>query len=354
MDENTTIENSQNYVRLALPLMTRHSIPITPENYAVWYKYVSGVSNELNRAIDAICMEGKPFSEETNEILHLQYCTEGNENELKKLREDLRQLLITILSQVADLTGHTKKYETFIANSIDILTEDASVDDVKKVIGDLIKETKTIGNFGKTIQNKLKETTTALEVLKQEFEKVKMEALVDFLTGVPNRKAFSEALDKSMEDARSKNKALSLLIIDIDLFKKFNDKFGHLIGDEILRFVAKKIKEMVRGNDYLARFGGEEFTVILPETPLAGAKVVAETIRNFFALTKLKAASTAGNLGIVTLSIGVACYHRNEPSEKFIGRADQALYFAKKTGRNRVATEVEQFSDGMGNGKDVA
>jgi diguanylate cyclase len=338
--ERTSSADSRGYVRLAIPLMTKYDIPITPENYAVWYIYVSGTNSELNRTIDAICTEGKPFTDEINEKLHHHFCTDGDETELKKLREDLRQILVTILGQVADLTGQTQKYELFIANSIDVLTDDASVDDVKKVIGDLIRETKTIGKFGKTIQNELKETTRALETLKQELEQVKMEALVDFLTGVPNRKAFNDMLDKSISEARSDGKTLSLLLIDIDHFKSFNDKYGHLIGDEVLRFAAKKIKEMVRGNDYLARFGGEEFIVILPQTPLAGAKVVAETIRHFFAQTKLKSVSTAKNLGAVTMSIGVSSYHGNETPEQFIARADQALYLAKNSGRNRVAAET--------------
>ncbi len=345
MNGNSLLNTTQNYVRLAIPLMTKHSIPITPENYAVWYQYVSGVNSQLNQTIDAICTEGKLFTEETNEILHRQFCQDGDENELKKLRDDLRQILITILSQVADLTGQTQRYEQFIASSIDMLTEDASVEDVKKVITDLIRETKNIGKCGKSIQHELKETTRALEVLREEFEQVKMESLVDFLTGVPNRKDFSQKLNASMAESLPVNGALSLLLIDIDHFKQFNDKFGHLIGDEVLRFVAKKIKDMIRGNDYLARFGGEEFVVILPQTPLAGAKVVAETVVKFFAQTKMKTVSTSKNIGVITMSIGAACYLRGESPEQFIGRADQALYVAKSTGRNRVATEADLASN---------
>ena len=345
MDGNSLLTATQNYVRLAIPLMTKHSIPITPENYAVWYRYVSGADGDLNKTIDSLCMEGKAFTDETNEILHRQFCQEGDESELKKLRDDLRQILITILSQVADLTGQTQRYEKFITSSIDVLTEDASVDDVKKVIEDLIRETKHIGKFGKTVQDELKETTRALEVLKKEFEQVKMESLVDFLTSVPNRKAFSQKLNTCMTDASPAGNTLSLLLLDIDHFKQFNDKFGHLIGDEVLRFSAKKIKDMIRGNDYLARFGGEEFVVILPQTPLAGAKVVAETIGKFFAQTKMKTVSTSQNIGAITMSIGIACYQRGESAEDLIGRADQALYVAKSTGRNRVATETELLAN---------
>lgn len=95
-----------------------------------------------------------------------------------------------------------------------------------------------------------------LEELKKDFEQVKTEALVDFLTGVPNRKAFDQALNECIREASSDQKNLSLLMIDIDHFKRFNDEFGHLVGDYVLKFVAKKIKELEKGWDFLARFGG--------------------------------------------------------------------------------------------------
>ena len=165
--------------------------------------------------------------------------------------------------------------------------------------------------------------------------------MLDFLTGVPNRKAFDEKLAVCIDEAISNNEDLCLLVIDIDHFKKFNDKYGHIIGDEVLKIVARNVKEIVRGRDFLARFGGEEFVVILSQTPLSGAKTVAENIRNFFNQTKLKVVSTSKDLGKVTVSIGAAIYRYDEPIKEFIDRSDQALYFAKNTGRNRVATESD-------------
>ncbi|MEO2054114.1 MAG: GGDEF domain-containing protein [Nitrospira sp.] len=132
---------------------------------------------------------------------------------------------------------------------------------------------------------------------------------------------------------------LCLLLFDIDHFKRFNDTYGHITGDEVLRFVGRKIKEKVRGTDFLARYGGEEFTVILPKTPLAGARIVAESIRAFFSETKLKSVATSKPLGTLTVSIGAACYRSGESMEDFIQRSDKALYFAKNAGKNRVATE---------------
>jgi diguanylate cyclase len=105
--------------------------------------------------------------------------------------------------------------------------------------------------------------------------------------------------------------------------------------------VTARIKDIVRGRDFVARFGGEEFAVILPHTPLQGAKTVAENVRAFFEKTKLKAVGTSRKLGVITVSIGLARYRLGEPLENFINRSDKALYFAKKTGRNRVATESD-------------
>ena len=150
---------------------------------------------------------------------------------------------------------------------------------------------------------------------------------------------------------------LSLLMIDIDNFKQFNDQHGHLTGDEVLKFMARKTKEIVRGRDFLARFGGEEFAVLLPHTPLSGAAVVAESIRKFFAQATLKSVTTSKRLGYMTVSIGVACYRPGEPLEHLINRSDLALYSAKEMGKNRVSTESDEVSarnhdDGWGRKED--
>jgi diguanylate cyclase len=352
MDERSSTEEIQGCFRLVVPLMTKYGIPITPRNYSVWFEYASGTNGNLRDVIDSMIAGGKEFTEETNEALYRRFCAEGDENQLKSIREDLRQITLAILAQVTDLTGQTQGYESSITNSVDALSENASVDEVKRAIRVLIGETKTIGKFVKTVRGELKETTEALEALKQRFEEVKMEALADFLTGLPNRKAFTEALATNMEDARSSDTPLCLLFIDIDNFTRFNNTFGHLIGDEVLKFVSRKVKEMVRGSDYPARFGGEEFAVILPRTPIAGAEVVAETIRSFFDKTKLKSVSTSKALGTVTVSIGIACHRKGDTLDHFIERSDQALYLAKNKGRNRVAIESDLASENRRDGQD--
>lgn len=341
MNDKGSIEEPENYVRLALPLMSKHNIPITPRNYTVYYTYVSGGNSDLSKAVDTIIEKGQTIDEEKIKNLYFQFCTEKDEAGLRNLRDDLQRTLTTILGEITEFTGQTEKFESLVSNSVAKLSEDASVQQIKGVVDEIVVETKKLGGFGKAIQYKLKETTDGLEAIKKDFEKAKSEVLVDFLTGVPNRKAFDEKLAICIDEALSKNEDLCLLMIDIDYFKRFNDKYGHIIGDEVLKIVARKVKEIVRGRDFLARFGGEEFVVILPLTPLSGAKTVAENIRDYFDRTKLKVVSSSKKLGKVTVSIGAAIHRYGEPIKEFIDRSEQALYLAKNTGRNRVATESD-------------
>lgn len=338
-DSETPIEESVAYVRLALPLMSQYNIPITPRNYAVWYEYVSGKSKELREAIESMLGKAERFTDEINDMLYQRFCAEIDENTLTDLRENLRQLLIDIFNQVAQLTEQTDQYETIVSKSVDKLSEDVSIQDIRSVVDEIIVETKKIGQSGKATQERLQEATDELEALKKEFAQAKAAALVDFLTGVPNRKAFDGAIKGSVQEAQSDTGPLSLLLIDIDRFKRFNDEYGHIVGDEVLRLVARKIKVNVRGRDFIARYGGEEFAVILPGTPVAGAHTVAENIRRSFSEGKLKRVKTSESLGTITISIGAAQYRVGESIEGFVDRTDKALYLAKNSGRNRVATE---------------
>jgi diguanylate cyclase len=223
-----------------------------------------------------------------------------------------------------------------LSNSVGMLSADVSVLDIKSIVDCIIAETKQIVTFGKRTQSKIETITDELKTLQKNFEQARSEALKDFLTGIANRKAFEEALGAMIAAAGSNPNGLCLLIIDIDHFKNFNDEHGHLVGDEVLRFTARKIKSQVKGNDFVARVGGEEFAVLLPNTALSGARAVAENIRAFFSTATLKTSGSAKSLGKITVSLGAAHYRPGESPKAFVQRADEALFSAKAGGRNRL------------------
>ena len=343
MNVTESMEDTARYVRLVLPLMSKHGIPITPRNYTTWYYYVSGKNKELRETIDSLLENNEPCSQETNEEIYKRFFIGKEESTLDEIRDKLQQTLTVVFGELKELSGQTQEYESTTLKSVDKLTEDMSVQDIKNVLDEVIAATKKIRSSGEMTHQRLEETTKSLQVLKKDFEDAKTELLQDFLTGVMNRKGFDETLAKSVSSATGN---LCLLMIDIDHFKKFNDKHGHIVGDEVLKFVAKNVRKIVRGNDSIARIGGEEFAVILPKTPLLGAVTVAENARASISRLKLERKGKSEKLETITVSIGVSQYKQGESLDDFVNRADQALYFAKNSGRNRVSTESMLPSNG--------
>lgn len=162
----------------------------------------------------------------------------------------------------------------------------------------------------------------------------------DGLTGLSNRRHFDEYLEMEWRRSQREQVPVSLLMIDVDYFKPFNDNYGHLPGDEVLRQVAATIRDCCgRPSDLPARFGGEEFVLVLPGTPLDGALVVAEKIRTAVQTLNIPH-PMADTCGVLTVSIGVAAVDPGQLSQQqeLLEKADRALYLAKRGGRNRTAT----------------
>lgn len=170
--------------------------------------------------------------------------------------------------------------------------------------------------------------------LRQGREELERLSRTDGLTGLPNRRHLMETLEKEVRRAKRNDRPFSVLMIDVDHFKRYNDAFGHLAGDDVLKGLGEVLAAAIRTADYAARYGGEEFTVLLPETPLDGASEVAERIRE-----RMQQRPFGTNGTNVTLSIGIAEFPSDgETLESVIAGADTALYAAKEYGRNRVVT----------------
>ena len=188
-----------------------------------------------------------------------------------------------------------------------------------------------IGGYISQLRRKLKHKNGAL---KEALEKISEIAHKDELTGICNRRSVVAQVTEEYERCMRGMKTFSVILFDLDFFKSVNDKFGHLIGDSVLRRTALACQEGLRANDCLGRYGGEEFLLILPNTELDGARFKAEQLRQ--KIDELDFSDLAPQLK-VTISIGVAAFSGHESYWDTIERADQALYQAKHDGRNRVS-----------------
>lgn len=180
-------------------------------------------------------------------------------------------------------------------------------------------------------QGQLRAMTESLSVKSQNLQQA---ALTDGLTGMQNRRYFDDALKEYLDEFRKIEKPVGLMIIDLDHFKSVNDTHGHDVGDEVLKNVAKCLKDMTRYHDVVARLGGEEFAVVTPNMDMDSLAKLAERIRKSIAGMIVESANVRLK---VTASLGLAVWDRKETQEQFVRRADMQLYQAKRSGRNRVS-----------------
>jgi diguanylate cyclase len=163
----------------------------------------------------------------------------------------------------------------------------------------------------------------------------------NYYVGLHNRKAFDNKIKELYDEFKESGVLFSAMMVDIDFFKKFNDTYGHKIGDEVLKIVGSTLMESVKGKDFAARYGGEEFVILLPDTALSNASIVGEQIRKAVSAKALKLKKTGEKMKKITTSIGIAQIRSDDTAETVIERADKALYHAKDFGRNNVKTEDE-------------
>lgn len=329
------------YLKLTLPEMSKREVPTTPENYAVWYEYTTGTNHDLKQAIDNLISEKATFSDKINDDLYQRYIANGQQTAVDGIRDSVRIIINDLLAQISSEGDGLGNYAKTLESFSEKVSTTSDTDAIKILISELLLETRKREEATHSLQASLDTMAQEMTQLRKEVERLNNEASTDALTRVSNRRAFDIALERAISSSKMNSTRLSLLILDIDHFKNFNDQFGHVIGDKVLRFVATMLQKNVKGNDTVARFGGEEFAVILPETAYEDALSVAENVRKRICAQTLSDSAENIKLGSVHVSVGGALYRYGESAEEFIHRADKCLYQAKNNGRNKVVGEEE-------------
>ena len=330
--------------RLALDLLQRYHIPPSPTRFAIAYHYYQADMPDLVKVMDRLVNHDKLITQTIDEV-HDQFF--GRRIEEAELREASRKIETTV-SQVVEYIDSAAEdaehYGTVLNTFSDKAT--ASPGELKSAVSTVLTETKHMAESNRGLEERLQASSREIVALRQHLEQLEKEASTDALTQVANRKRFDVSLRELIAAALKEQTQLCLLMLDIDFFKKFNDQYGHLLGDQVLRLVARYLTDCIKGQDLAARYGGEEFSIILPRTRLEDALLVAEQIRGHVAAKKVVNRRTGEALGQITLSIGVSEYRAGETPADLIHRADEALYMAKKTGRDRVVSEAQLPADG--------
>lgn len=317
----------------------RHILP-SPENYATWFFHLTASIPPLSNEIRQREAEHKPFDEAFTSYLFQQYVMrqqDDGQDAQKELVNNTQDMLADALSVITSLISEADSKNANIQERLHDIIEDKEKLDINTLVEALVRMAREMNRSSLAMRNTLEDSRKEVQGLKENLQAVSQEAERDFLTGVCNRKSLETRGKRLITTSRQEESPLSLIIADVDHFKQFNDNYGHLVGDEVLKMVAKMLTDSVKGQDVVARFGGEEFVLLLPATPLEGASAVAENIRSLVARKGLFNRESRENYGAVTISAGVAALTPEDKTlDELIERADRALYQAKEAGRNRV------------------
>ena len=332
-------DREQAFAKTALALMGGAGVVATPENFELFYAYASGENPAITQVMGAIIDSKRPFTPELLADLRLR-CLSGARaaHTMESLGGNMGTLIDGIMGKLESSARDTASYKKALSAATGELGDERSPADLRKLVDGLIAATRAMEIRAKSLEGELQASSQQVNELRSKLADVRKESMTDPLTGIANRKAFDEAL-LAAAVAVADGEEVSLLLCDIDHFKKFNDTWGHQTGDQVLRLVASCLAENTKGRDTAARYGGEEFAVLLRGTKLAEATQLANQIRGMVETKKLVKKSTGDVLGAITISIGIAQFAPGEASDAVVRRADACLYGAKHHGRNLAVNQ---------------
>jgi diguanylate cyclase len=313
-----------------------------PRNYEIWYVYATGYNSPLNKIINETLARNGKLTESDLEQIYETYLSQiKTSDRIDKVGARVIGEIDEVMTLIGEALAMSASYDATLTGASQKLSVSQKPDQVKTIVESLMKSTHEMRATNKTLEERLSLSKSEISNLQHSLEAIRAESLTDPLTGLGNRKYFDRSIESAVENAQTSGEPLSLLMFDIDHFKSFNDSYGHLTGDQVLRLVGMSLKQTIKGQDITARYGGEEFAVVLPNTALRQALTVADHIRRAVMSKELKKKSTGEILGRVTISVGVSMLKPGDDTDSLIERADACLYAAKRNGRNRVICEVD-------------
>jgi diguanylate cyclase len=342
-------ERTMAFAEIALGQIKALRQPASPRHFEIWYAYATGYHPSLNQMInEMLARDGTLTETNINRIYDTFISPTRLSDRIDDVGAQVKGEIEQVMAMIGAAAGSAYNYTENLANASEKLGLVEDGGGVRMIVESLVQATKEVERINKTLEARLSASKLEISELQEILEAVRSENQTDPLTSLANRKFFDDALAKMLDTAQERREPLSLMLLDIDHFKKFNDSYGHLTGDQVLRLVAVAVKQNVKGQDISARYGGEEFAIILPNTALRAAVTVADKIRRAVMTKDLMKRSTGEHLGRVTMSIGVAALSPGDTVQTLIERADVCLYAAKHGGRNRVINQTDPEANQVG------
>jgi diguanylate cyclase len=337
-------DRSIEILRQALPLMSRQRAAFHPLSFTLWYEHIAGLNPELTRILEARMASSVSLTDDDVQRLYAQHIVARDVKVLEALQQRLRALLEETAQNTATASAEAAQFDRSLQDHAGKLAQNLDNAALRDIIGDLMQDAQHMRSVAFELSRKLETSTREVSVLTESLQRTQSEALLDPLTGLKNRRGLECAVEDFVRE--SGLAGCALLLADIDDFKSINETFGHVLGDKVLRSVAHVLQAAIKGRDVAARFGRDQFAVLLPHTMATGGAALAEQIRAMVARGRIHRADGRESVGEVTLSVGVAMAGPGESLESLIDRADAAMRAAKRAGRNQVSLASDEEPTG--------
>lgn len=327
---------SQEILRLILVELNSLNLPPNPIFFTLLYERALKRDASLNKDLDdAINSPGGLTSDRAQEIFDT-HLLNGAIKEMSKAQNTLLRIIRNVMMQMLSTGNEFSNYAVSLGDFARKIDRSDSVQDLRMLTAELIEDSRTVERSSQETSDRLTNAGDQISKLKEELEAARRDARTDPLTGLPNRRGLNDLIQQKINEFIQTKTEFCLILADIDHFKRINDSYGHLVGDKILRFVARTLMSNIKGQDTVIRYGGEEFAILLPDTRYEGGLIVAQHLRQKISAARLRLAESGRNLGGLTISLGVACVGFNDTPDTLLRRSDDALLMAKSEGRDRV------------------
>jgi len=248
----TSVEDAVAICKKVLPLMSKRGVPTIPQNYAVWFDYVRTGNEALKGEIDTLLEKEDGFSPQVCRSIYERYFVDDYRAEVDGIQGAVKVTVESVLRELGELGNDIGHFAEVLEESGLSLNSELAQDDLRTLVVKLVAETESTQARSREVEGSLNSMADELTALREQVDRLSRDSQTDPLTLVANRRAFDAALKVMSSESEAGGLPLSLIMVDIDNFKNFNDTHGHLVGDQVLRFVAQEMKQVFKGRDLLA------------------------------------------------------------------------------------------------------